>query len=176
MTSDFRWVYEGFTSKWEAGDHRPTLADPNPTHNGVTQRFYDAVARKYSFARKSVFDLTNEELAGIFNLIWVQSKADKMPRLVAAAHFDTSVNFSGPRANSILQMAVGARADGLIGQETLTLVGSKNPHETARRLVGFRESTHRERVAAVPVLSVFLQGWLNRCKALREFLGVTGPS
>jgi lysozyme family protein len=168
---DFKWALK-FTLKWEGGDHRPTLADPNPTSRGVTQRFYNLLVKSQGFRPSSVFDLTSAEIASIYERIWISSHAPSLPRLVATANFDANVNMSRPRATRILQRALGTRADGLWGPETAYAASSGKPHETVKRMCGWREEEYTELVAFNPKLKVFLQGWLNRVKGLREYLGV----
>jgi lysozyme family protein len=171
--SDFLWIYR-FTARWERGDHHPTLADPNPTHDGVTQRTWDALAKAYGWRQCSVFDLTPAEVIGVFRVIWTQSKALQLPRLLAGAHFDFSVNTSGPRANQTLQRAIGGvDVDGVIGPQTLAAALSKPSIEVTRRYMGFREQEYRELAENKPHLKPNLKGWLNRCTDLREYLGLS---
>lgn len=169
--NDYQWALT-FTLRWEGGDHHPTLADPNPTRKGITQRFYNALARKYGWRRVSVFDLTDDEIGACYKTIWVQSKAVLMPRLVACVHFDCSVNMSGPRANRVLQRALGVTADGVLGPRSLTQAGSQKSHEVARRAITWRQCEYHDLVEANPRLQPNLPGWLNRCKDLRTHVGV----
>lgn len=168
---DFEWALR-FTLKWEGGDHHPTLADPNPTRKGITQRYYDAVARKYGWRKSSVFDLTDPEIAACYRLIWEQSKAIRMPRLVACVHFDCSVNMSGSRANRVLQRALGVTADGVLGPRSFAAIDKAKPHELAKRQIHWREEEYKDLVEMRPILRTFITGWLNRTKSLKEYVGV----
>lgn len=170
--NDYQWAL-AFTMKWEKGIHRPTLADVNPTKDGITQRFYDALTLHKGLPAKSVYDLTPEEIAACYRTIWVGCKADKMPRLVACVHFDCSVNMSGPRANRVLQRALGVVADGLIGPKTLVQAGSQKPLDVARRQLQWRCAEYGDLVEAKPSLAPNLKGWINRCNDLRRYVGVS---
>ena len=167
---DFDWALR-FSLRWEGGDHHPTLADPNPTRKGITQRFYDAVAKKYGWRQSSVFDLTDPEIAMCYRLIWEQSKAIQMPRLLACVHFDCSVNMSGPRANRVLQRALGVMADGVIGPRTLEAAQKALAPEVAKRQIHWREEEYKDLVEMRPILRTFITGWLNRTKSLKEYVG-----
>lgn len=172
--ADFTWIYGGFTARWEAGDHHPTLWDENPTHNGVTQRTWDALAPLHGWRVASVFDLSDNEVAQVYRVIWTQSHAVDLARVLAGAHFDFSVNTSGPRANQTLQRAIGGiDVDGVIGPQTLTMAGVGNPTVMAKRYMGLRELEYHELVEANTALAPDLPGWLNRCTALRNYLGLT---
>lgn len=170
--STFLWIYR-FTHRWERGDHHPTLADPNPTHDGVTQRTWDALAQAHGWRQCSVFDLTDDEVTQVFKVIWDQCKAPGLPRIVAAAHFDFSVNTSGPRANQTLQRAIGGvEVDGVIGPQTLAAANTKPPFDVAKRYMGFREAEYKALAEEHPNLAPNLKGWLNRCTDLRDYLGL----
>lgn len=168
---DFEWALR-FTLKWEGGDHHPTLADPNPTSRGLTQRYYDAVAKRYGWRQASVFDLTDPEIAMCYRIIWEQSKAIQMPRLLACVHFDCSVNMSGPRANRVLQRALGVVADGVIGPRTLAATQKGLAPEVAKRQIHWRETEYSDLVVMNPRLRPNIDGWLNRTKDLRRYVGV----
>lgn len=159
--------------RWEKGIHHPTLADVNPTKDGITQRFYDAVAKQNGWRRVSVFDLTDPEIAMCYRLIWEQSKAIQMPRLLACVHFDCSVNMSGPRANRVLQRALGVMADGVIGPRTLEAAQKALAPEVAKRQIHWRRTEYSDLVAMKPILRTFLDGWINRTNALGRYIGVT---
>ena len=169
---DFDWALR-FSLRWEGGDHHPTLADPNPTRKGITQRFYDAVAKKYGWRQSSVFDLTDPEIAACYRLIWEQSKAIRMPRLVACVHFDCSVNMSGSRANRVLQRALGVTADGVLGPRSFAAIDKAKPHELAKRQLTWRGCEYFDLVEANPRLKPNYQGWINRVNDLRRYVGVT---
>lgn len=168
---DFAWAL-AFTLKWEGGDHHPTLADPNPTRSGITQRFYNAVAKKYGWRAASVFDLTDPEIASCYRIIWEESKAIRMPRLVACVHFDCSVNMSGPRANRVLQRALGVPADGVLGRMSFAAIAKAKELDVARRQLTWRSCEYADLVENNPRLKPNYQGWLNRVKALKEYVGV----
>ena len=162
-----------FVLKWEGGDWHPAPGDPNPTSRGITQRFYDAVARKYGWPAARVYDLTDDMVADCYRLIWQQCRAGEMPELVGMAHFDCSVNISAPRTTRFLQRAVNVYPDGLIGPRTVAATWTAgDPRHIVVRMTGQRVRFYKDQAARHPDMAKFLRGWLNRVTDLQRALKV----
>lgn len=166
----FAWAL-AFTMRWERGIHRPSPSDPNPTKDGITQRYYDAVAKQQGWPAKSVYDLTDGEITRIYALLWEQAQCPALPRLLACAHFDASVNMSRPRAVRCLQFGVGATPDGLLGDRTIARAWQVPTQEAVRRAIGAREAEYRKIALDYPAKAPNLDGWLHRTSHLRAYLG-----
>ena len=86
-------------------------------------------------------------------------------------HFDTCVNVGIRGAGNLLQRTAGVEEDGLIGPNTLISVNKLDDKEMAKHYIDIREVFYRSLVDNKPNLNKFLKGWINRCEALRIFMG-----
>ena len=107
-------------------------ADPGgATNQGVTQRVYDAWRSNGGQQKRSVREITPEEVEAIYReQYWDQAKCDKMPWPLSLMHFDAAVNHGVTRANKLLQKALGVTADGVIGNVTLAAIRQNPPKAT----------------------------------------------
>lgn len=93
------------------------------TNRGVTQRVYDAFRRRQNQATRSVKHLTDAEHDAIYLAqYWLPIRADELPAGIDATVFDIAVHSGVSRAAKMLQQALGVRADGIIGEQTLAAV------------------------------------------------------
>lgn len=123
----------------------------------------------YGLARASHPDLawppTRETAWLIYrNEYWYRFRCDQMPWPWCLAVFDAGVNQTGHTAK-MLQAAVGATEDGVIGPETIEMVqrAAGNPAKLEDFFVR-RESAYREN----PNWPTFGRGWLNRIAFIKE--------
>lgn len=92
-----------------------------------------------------------------------------LPRL-ALLHFDGAVNHGVGRAVLFLQQAVGAKADGDIGPETLSLLSSVDESLTVNKIAELRTAFYNKLVASDPSQGKFLNGWLRRIDEIKGYL------
>lgn len=96
--------------------------DPNPTMRGVTQRTYDAFRRRRGVPWRSVREIADVELEAIYRGYWDGAALDTVATagapLTAITLFDHAVNAGPGRAVRLLQGAIGASIDGMVGPET----------------------------------------------------------
>lgn len=170
MSDAFAQAY-AFIRLWEGGDSKPRPGDPNPTRKGITQAFYDGLPDA-AFPPKSVFDLTDAEVEAVYRWLWADSGADRLPDLVAIAHFDAAVNLGKTQATKQLQRAVSIEPDGLLGPATRSAAHVQPPRETVVRMLGQRIRFYRQLAERQPDKARFLQGWTNRVLALQKLLGL----
>lgn len=104
---------------------------------------------------------------------WIAGKCDQLPARLAVLHFDGCVNHGISRANTFLQKAVGANADGMIGAQTLAKVKAANTMTILSSVCTQREQFYRAIVRANPSQAKYLTGWLRRITEMRKF--VTDP-
>ena len=64
----------------------------------------------------------------------------------------------------MLQQAVGAAMDGILGPATMKNVMSANPADVISRLSQGRKAFYVDIVARDPTQGKFISGWLNRIK------------
>jgi lysozyme family protein len=160
-----------FVLRWEGG-YVNHPADPGgATNKGVTQKVYSAWLQKKGRADASVRDLTDADMAAIYEEnYWRAAHCQELPPPLDQVQFDTAVNMGVGRAVRFLQEAVGAVVDGGFGDGTRKCVAQAVPGEALQRYLAIREKFYRTLVATKPELGVFLKGWLNRLDALRRLV------
>lgn len=93
------------------------------TNKGVTKAVYDAYRKRKGLARRSVREITATELSDIYTTgYWDKVDADALPAGVDYMVFDFAVNSGPARAIKALQRQVGAGVDGIMGDQTITMV------------------------------------------------------
>ena len=180
MDDIFKRAHE-FVAQWEGGlDDDPR--DPGGiTKYGVCLSFLkDFYKRRASFlgaigilgpvTRETIKSLTKQQAENIFyEEFWsgnhCKEIASTSPRL-AMVLYDTSVNMGSDAAAKLLQRAVGAKEDGVIGPKTLAAVRDSGDFMAAAAMLEFRKNRYLQIVDARPASKCFLKGWLNRCNAL----------
>ncbi len=89
---------------------------------------------------------------------WDAVKADELPAQVRYSVFDAAVNSGVNRANKWLQEAVGAKADGVIGSQTLSAVRQQNPE----KLNGKYNAVRLTFMTDLSNWGTFGRGWARR--------------
>lgn len=150
---DILLTYEGGFS-----DHP---ADPGgQTRYGITE----AVAREVGY-RGDMRELPIDLAKRIYKArYWDAVRADELPEAVRYAVFDAAVN-SGPRQAILwLQRAVGVKADGIIGPQTLAAVRAADPERLLRLILAQRLRF----MTGLPNWPTFGRGWARRIADLME--------
>ena len=130
---------------------------------------------KYGIAKNAnpEVDVQNIDLAGamdvFFRKYWLASKSDKIPFPIQIMHYDAAVNHGVGRAAKMLQQAVGATQDGIIGPATLARVNAMSPAQLAEALNKIRVDRFNAIVRNDPSQKVFLRGWLRRADEVYRF-------
>jgi lysozyme family protein len=164
-----------FVKKEEGGYVNDPADSGGATMAGVTQATYDAFRKKKKLTLRPVRQSTLAERKEIFEGIWRDCRADRLPHGLSLLHFDFAVNAGNRRAAITLQRTVGVRDDGIIGPRTLQAVADTQDIEGAiieyaeLRRVFYRGLAHTR-----PKDLRFLRGWLlrtNRAErmALKEY-------
>jgi lysozyme family protein len=122
---------------------------------------------KYGISRRSY---PGEDIAGMTldraRLIyrrdfWGPAGCDAVPAPLRFDLFDVAVNAGPRRAVQMLQRAVGAVEDGILGPRTLQALGSMPPARVLARFNGHR----LEHLASLPTWPAFGRGWARRVAA-----------
>lgn len=121
------------------------------TKYGISKRAYPNIDIK---------GLTKQEAAEIYRKdYWNKIRGDKLPYNVALVVFDFAVNSGVSKASKVLQAVINAKIDGVIGDETVSLVEKLSSQfivegVTASRIMYLSE---------LPTFGVYGKGWIRRC-------------
>lgn len=104
---------------------------------------------------------------------WVRAGCEGLPPKLALCHFDWAVNHGVVGAVKTLQRIVGTTSDGIVGPATvnavINAVKTKGEIAVCRAYCDERERLYRR--WGVGRQAVFLKGWLNRLKSVRNTVG-----
>lgn len=129
--------------------------DPGGATNfGITQ----AVARKHGYMG-DMRNLEKGQAIEIYRLdYWEASHASMFPQAIAFQYFDACVNHGLNRGAKLLQKAVGANPDGIIGPATIEAAHSI----TDRQAVLFFNQERIKFYTGLGTFATFGKGWMNR--------------
>lgn len=138
-------------------------SDPGgETKYGISKRQYPYLDIE-SLSEKAARDIYRRDY-------WLKNQCDKLPAPLALFTFDCFVNHKPKTAAMLLQMAIGARADGIIGPMTLERASNSDQH-TAVRFMALERLDYYDKIAqSNSKLSAFLQGWRGRVLDLYELI------
>ena len=159
-----------FTLQWEGGFVHDPLDLGGATNRGITQHVYDDFRIRQGQPTRPVESLEDSEMRSIYHGYWAAVHADLMVRPLAVAMFDTAVNFGAHGAVEFLQEALKIPVDGSFGPQTEAGLKARNDRSLALEVVDGRIAYRHKRVEERPSQARFLQGWLNRDHALRDFI------
>jgi len=134
------------------------------TNLGVTIAVWEEWVGRES-SEKEMRSLTPEMVAPLYKQkYWDRVKADDLPSGVNYAVFDAGVNSGTGRAAKWLQEAVGAVADGAIGEKTLAKVKAHN----ADALVNAYCDNRLNFLKGLKTFDTFGKGWTRRVEEVRQ--------
>jgi lysozyme family protein len=133
--------------------------DPGGATNfGITRETLSR-ARGRGASVEDVRLLTQEEAASVYRrFYWDAIRADALSPGLDLAVFDLAVHSGPTKAVRLLQGAVGAPADGVVGPVTLEAARRADPGETIRRLARARLGF----LSRLRIWPVFGRGWRRR--------------
>jgi len=136
------------------------------TMRGVTQRTFSSYLSRKGMPSRSVRSITPEEILDIYKAqYWDALRCDELPAGLDYAVFDFGVNSGVSRAAKFLQRIVGARQDGIIGEQTL----SKAQNGDASYLVEALCNERMKFLRGLKTWKTFGKGWTRR--VMGEFNG-----
>lgn len=114
---------------------------------------------KASFPHLDIASLTKSEASQIYRQkYWDRCKCDELPKSLRLIVFDCAVNQGAHYAITLLQEAAGSPADGIIGPNTLSRIGSCNEFELLTKFVQKR----KDRYFKNPNFDRYGKGWIGR--------------
>jgi len=93
---------------------------------------------------------------------WLKNKCHLLPLSIATMVFDAAVNQGGSFARKTLQMLVGVKQDGFIGNKTIAATLLSSTHLLLVNYANCRAQRYSDLVKKNPTQIAFLSGWLNR--------------
>lgn len=142
-------------------------ADPGgATNMGVTKKAWEEWIG-HDITKEELRSLTVAEITPFYRKrYWDVCKCDDLPAGLDYIVFDIAVNSGTGRAAKFLQSAVGATADGVIGNGTLTCV-KRTPLSTLE-LINIICDRRELFYKSLPTFPTFGRGWLRRNEDARE--------
>lgn len=145
------------------------------TNMGIRQDTLSAAYAKGIVAHKDIGNLTKEEAKRIYRkLYWAPCQAEKMEWPLCLLHFDDAVNCGVGIAGKMLQKTINSilddivKVDGIIGPKTLRAIEEIDTKSICLVLLKIRKRHYEAIVTKDPSQKTFLDGWLNRIKALQK--------
>ena len=139
------------------------------TNKGITQAVYDAYRNDRDLAPRPVKQINDGEVAAIYReRYWAVGKCELLPAKLGLVHMDACVNHGPGRAARMLQEAVGATPDGIIGPRTLAAVHAIPEADAVAKYLCLREDFYARLAAKDATQHQFLKGWLWRLDKVRE--------
>lgn len=137
-------------------------ADPGgETNLGISRRAYP---------EEDIKGMTKARAAEIYRAdYWRPARCEALPAPLALAVFDSAVNMGVAAAAQLLQRAIGAEVDGLIGPNTLARAEEADPRQAATDLLAWRLA----RYARLDTSPTYMRGWSRRVLALQARLSET---
>jgi len=134
-----------------------------PTNFGITQRML-ASWRGHPVDVEEVKNLQPEEAKAIYRKVfWIDPGFTKLPgENVQSVMFDSAVNHGPMTAIKLLQRAVGAFEDGILGPKTIASATIWNPQRLCMRILAARVRYYGRIVSDHPAQSKFAAGWADR--------------
>lgn len=162
-----------FTLRYEGGYCNEPGDSGGETNFGITHAVYDSYRKRKGLAVRSVRLILTVEVEDIYkNLYWHPAGCHLLPAKLAMCHFDWAVNHGVTGATKTLQRVVGTDDDGIIGDLTKLAITRAVANQGEKVLCATyclaRENWYRNRASSVPSQRKFLEGWLNRLKALQR--------
>lgn len=99
---------------------------------------------------------------------WNIPKCDTLPALWRYPVFSCAVNCGEFKAIQLLQRALGVAADGIFGPKTRYAIIHADKQQVLNAFYTHWEKRYYQIVANDSTQSVFLNGWLNRIKAVQK--------
>ena len=163
-----------FTLKEEGGYVDDPRDSGGATLQGVTQGAYDTWRDIQHLPRRDVRGMTDAEKLAIYHdNYWLPGRCDRLPVVVAVAHFDWTVNHGVQGAIKTLQQTLGFTGDdvdGMAGPKTfMAMAEVTDSLAFASAYTERRRQWYRDRVVAKPDQAAFLPGWLGRCDRLVSY-------
>jgi lysozyme family protein len=144
------------------------------TNFGITSMRYDEYRDNRGLERRSVREITENEVFDIYNEYWIESHAFELRWPLDLVHFAFSFNAGITRGIKLLQRALNLIPDGIVGHDTKGAINlaCSNPglcHTAAYRLLLEQVFFYDSLDEGHPEKTKFVTGfWLKRLKHIYD--------
>lgn len=158
--------------KWEGG----FVNDPDDlggaTNKGVTFKTYKLYRKRKGLPIPSIGDLkrlSNDEFTDILKtMFWDSCRADEInSQSVANAIVDWAWHSGTTTAAKEIQRVLGVKADGIIGNITLSTINSQSPLPLFGKIKAARVKYIERICKSRPENQKYYRGWMNRINDLQ---------
>lgn len=163
MRDNFEASYQE-TLKWEGGLSNHPKDPGGLTNRGVTQDVYDSYRDVVGEDRRSVTEITDEEVEAVYrHNYWKRINGDMLPLGVDFVVYDYAVNSGCARSVKDLQRGLGVPVDGVVGGLTLSKLKTALPDTVIEDLCARR----LRYLKSLKIWSTFGRGWARRVAGVR---------
>jgi lysozyme family protein len=131
------------------------------TAHGIIQREYDGFRARHGLPRQDVWKITPAEYTEIYHDRYWMPWCDRLPAGMDYAFFDAAVNAGPAQAARTLQLALGTRVDGNMGDVTLARAKAAAEDNAEALIHAFCEK-RRAFYRALAQFPRYGRGWLAR--------------
>ena len=156
-----------------------TIDHAGPTNYGITQSTYDSYRKSKGQRLQDVKTISPVEAKDIARHdFYEKPKINQLPKNISSALFDFGYNAGPKTAIKTLQEAVGTKADGVIGPNTIKALNDKinqvGEKAVIKNIIDQRENHYRSLIESNPEkYKKFENGWFNRLKRLRSEFNIS---
>jgi len=109
--------------------------------------------------------LTRDKVAPFYRyMYWDKCRCDSLPSGVAYLVFDTAVNMGVGAASKLLQEAVGAKPDGVVGPATIAVTKALDSYAVVTEISFLRAIRYMK----TKNVGTFGAGWANRLMRVKD--------
>ncbi len=131
----------------------------------------------YHVDRNTIVALNKEQSKRIlYEAFWISPNIASLPLILSVITYDYAVNSGSFYAVKVLQKAINAHIDGIIGSQTIRLSYAANTTQAAKFMLEERAKYYIRLSNQKPKFKVFLNGWLNRVESLKDYLNSLSKS
>ena len=177
-----------FTAKWEGGYCNDPDDPGGATNYGVSLRWLKSLGldqgdidRDGDIDASDIRALSAEQAAALFKeKFWDAYRLGDFPQDLATVYYDAIVNTGASQATKFMQRGYNATfptaalsVDGILGPLTRNALQSTGKNKALlKACIDKRDTFYCSLADSKPSMGKFLEGWLNRTRDLRSYVGI----
>lgn len=136
---------------------------------GIRQNVYNAWAKQKGLPQKNVKDLTDKEIMSfVYDEFYKRPKIDQLPQEIIKPVFDFGFNSGPETAIQQLQTMVGSKADGIIGDNTISAVNQYMQKHGVDKTINDYLNARQGYVSSLTNINKYQKGLKNRIDSQRR--------